>query len=69
MKIHGLPQPLTGDELITIYQEQNGRMAACSMPLTVFMGYLADNWFKHLPTIQPSSPGIPWNNAGVVSIS
>ncbi|MBU9317205.1 hypothetical protein [Burkholderia multivorans] len=69
MKIHGLPQPLTGDELITIAQEQNGRMASCSMPLAIFTEYLVDNWFKNLPTGEPSSPGLPWNNNGVVSIS
>ncbi|MBU9608632.1 hypothetical protein [Burkholderia multivorans] len=69
MKIHGLPQPLTGNELVTILQQQNGQMAECSMPLSVFMGYVIDNWFKNLPTSEPLSPGLPWNNTGVVSIS
>ncbi|MCA8335202.1 hypothetical protein [Burkholderia multivorans] len=69
MKIFGTPQPLTGSETVTILQEQNGRYAKCSMPISDLVALIAPAVFKSLPTDEPSSPGIPWNNAGVISIS
>jgi hypothetical protein len=69
MEIYGLPQPLTGAEMVTIVQDQNGRPAKCSLPLSDLVALIAPTVFKCLPTDEPSSPGIPWNNAGVISIS
>lgn len=72
-QIHGLPQPLTGNELVTIIQEQNGNQAACSMPLSMLASILSTSsptsWATGLPTTEPATPGIVWNNGGVVSIS
>jgi hypothetical protein len=68
-EIYGLPQDLTGSELVTIYQEQSGQLAKCSMPLSTFMALVVQNVFRNLPTTEPSTAGVPWNNAGVVSIS
>lgn len=72
MDIYGLPQPLTGNELVTIRQEQNGQWARCTMPLSELFKFLNSSstaWAGQLPTVAPSSPGIVWNNNGVVSIS
>jgi len=74
MEVYGLPQPLTGSELVTIRQEQNGHLALCSMPLSVFATYLSatsgsTTWATTLPTARPSTSGVVWNNGGVVSIS
>lgn len=73
MKICGLPQPLTGNELVTIAQEQNGKMAECSMPLSALAVLLSagspTSWGAALPTIEPTTHGVVWNNSGVVSIS
>lgn len=70
MQILGLPQPLTGKELVTICQEQNGNLAACSMPLSMLATILSStSWASNLPTTQPTTSGVVWNNSGVVSIS
>jgi hypothetical protein len=73
-EIYGLPQPLTGSELVTIEQEQNGQIAKCSMPLSMLITYINANnnstaWAANLPTTKPSSAGVVWNDDGVVSIS
>jgi hypothetical protein len=68
MKIRGLPQPLSGNELVMIQQEQNGLWAECSMPLSQLVCLLGTNWAS-LPTVKPSVAGVLWNNGGVVSIS
>lgn len=68
MKIHGLPQTLSGSEIVTIKQEQNGHWAECSMPLSMLSSILQPNWTS-LPTVKPSLPGVLWNDNGVVAIS
>ncbi|MBR8124740.1 hypothetical protein KDW39_16490 [Burkholderia multivorans] len=67
--LFGMPQPLTGDELVTIHQMQNGVMVRCSMRLSTLQGMMTPDWAKSLPTQEPTTAGIVWNNAGVVSIS
>lgn len=70
MKVRGLPQPLTGAELVTIGQMQNGQLAECTMPLSDLSSIIGFNaWIASLPTQKPSSPGLPWLNGGVVSVS
>ncbi|MBR8141228.1 hypothetical protein KDW55_02480 [Burkholderia sp. AU19243] len=70
MEIYGLPQPLTGDELVTITQKQGDLLATCSMPLSALASLFGPaSWAAHLSTDEPTAPGIPWNNNGVVSIS
>lgn len=74
MEIYGLPQPLTGSESVTIQQMQNGRLASCTMPLSVFASFLSATisstaWGSTLPTTRPSTAGVVWSNGGVVSIS
>jgi len=74
METYGLPQPLTGSESITIKQEQNGQLALCTMPLSVFASFLSANnsstaWASTLPTSRPSTAGVVWNDGGVVSVS
>ena len=70
MKIHGLPQPLSGSELVTIGQMQNGQLAECTMPLSQLASIISStSWAADLPTTKPSSAGVVWNDGGVVSIS
>lgn len=74
MEIYGLPQPLTGSELVTIQQTQSGRLASCTMPLSVFASFLSATisstaWAVGLPTTRPLTVGVVWNNGGTVSIS
>jgi len=69
MEIFGLPQALTGNELVTILQEQNGNCAKCSMPLSQLVAFIGGINSGSLPTTRPSTPGVLWNNSGVVSIS
>lgn len=71
MNIFGLPQALTGNELVTIQQIQDGRTALCTMPLSVFATFIGSStaWALSLETTPPSTPGVVWNNEGVVSIS
>ncbi|MEI1276589.1 hypothetical protein V8G45_27450 [Klebsiella pneumoniae] len=70
MKIYGLPQALTGNETVTIQQEQNGQVALCTMPLSQLNTILASTaWANDLPTNPPSAKGVVWNNDGVISIS
>jgi hypothetical protein len=69
MEIFGLPQPLTGQELVTVYQTQNGQIAGCSMPLSELQAWLSQAEFSNLPTTLPPTSGIVWNNAGMISIS
>jgi hypothetical protein len=70
MQIYGLPQPLTGAELLTIHQMQNGQLAKCTMPLSELATILSSTaWATALPTIAPTAAGVVWNNNGVVSIS
>jgi hypothetical protein len=69
MDFFGLPQPLTFNELVTIHQQQNGEWAKCTMPLSMFSSLVIENWLKNLPTQEPTTAGIAWNNTGVLSIS
>ncbi|MFM0399676.1 hypothetical protein PQR37_10355 [Paraburkholderia nemoris] len=70
IEVHGLPQPLTGAETITIQQEQNGQIALCTMPLSQLAAILSSTaWAANLPTIAPATAGVVWNNSGVISIS
>jgi hypothetical protein len=68
-EVFGLPQSLTGAETVTIRQMQGGREALCTMPLSqlppLFLASLAAN----LPTTLPATPGVVWNDNGVISIS
>jgi hypothetical protein len=69
-EIFGLPQPLNGNETVTIRQVQNGQIAQCTMPLSqlsVLFGTTA--WANSLPTTKPAVAGMLWNNSGVVCIS
>lgn len=68
MKIYGLPQALSGNELVTIAQEQNGNLVSCSMPLSQLSALLATNWAT-LPTVKPAVPGVLWNDGGSISLS
>jgi hypothetical protein len=69
-EIFGLPQPLTGAELVTIYQMQNGQLAKCTMPLSELASILSSTaWATGLPTSPPATAGVVWNDNGVVSIS
>lgn len=68
MKLYGLPQALTGNELVTVRQTQPNGLATCSLPLSELIA-LAVASLGSLPTTLPATHGIPWNNAGVVSIS
>jgi hypothetical protein len=67
--ICGLPQPLTGAELVTIHQEQNGNLAKCSMPLSEFQSFVISNWLASLSTTKPNVAGVAWNDSGVIAIS
>ncbi|WP_175785381.1 hypothetical protein [Burkholderia ambifaria] len=69
MEFCGLPQPLTGSEVVAIRQQQNGEWAECTMPLSMLASFVIDNWIKNLPTGEPTTAGIAWNNTGVISIS
>lgn len=69
-KIYGIPQPLTGNEIVTIHQMQNGQFAMCSLPLSQLSSILNSTaWASTLPTTIPTTAGVVWNNNGVVSIS
>ncbi|WP_146121442.1 hypothetical protein [Burkholderia multivorans] len=69
--LFGLPQSLTGNEFVTIHQEQNGNLVKCTMPLSMLTSFLATStaWASKLPVTQPTISGAVWNNNGVVSIS
>lgn len=74
MEIHGLPQPLTGSETVTIHQMQNGQLANCTMPLSVLVSFISATtsstaWAATLSTTRPLTAGVVWSNGGVVSIS
>jgi len=70
MELHGLPQPITGAELVTIYQLQNGQWAACTMPLCDLASLLGStSWAANLPTVAPATAGVLWNDSGVISLS
>lgn len=69
-KTYGLPQELSGQETVTIQQVQNGQIALCTMPLADLAKIISLNSLVvGLPTSEPATPGIVWNNAGVLSIS
>ena len=65
--IYGLPQPLTGNEIVTIEQMQNGQLVLCSMPLSELIPLV--NPIANAPTTLPATPGIYWNNGGVICLS
>lgn len=69
-EIYGLPQALTGNEMVTIWQEQNGQLAKCTMQLSSLSSILlSSSLASSLPTQRPNSSGVFWNDGGVVSIS
>lgn len=68
MDFLGLPQPLSGNERVTIAQEQDGNWAECSMPISWLSALLATNWAT-LPTVKPAVPGVLWNDGGSISLS
>lgn len=68
--IYGSPQALTGDEIVTIHQMQNGQLAKCTMLLSQLSSIInITSWAVGLPTVLPSAHGVLWNNNGVVSLS
>lgn len=68
MEFFGLPQAITGKELVTIHQLQDGNWAKCTVSLSqLFIFFNA--WMTSLPSDAPIAPGVLWNNNGVVSIS
>lgn len=71
--IYGLPQPLTGNETVTIQQMQNGQYALCTMPISNLISLLIASgftaWANSLATTAPATSGMPWNNNGVISLS
>ena len=70
IEVHGLPQPLTGAETITIRQMQNGQMALCTMPLSELLQIITLNALANgLPIAEPATAGVVWNNSGVISVS
>jgi hypothetical protein len=72
IELYGLPQPITGAELVTIYQMQGGNLVSCTMPLYELAAVLNTNstsWANTLPTTRPATAGVLWNNGGAVSIS
>lgn len=72
-EIYGLPQPLNGSELVTIYQMQNGQLALCTMPLSDLVALIGSAsstaWAVNLPTTLPAVHGVVWNDNGVISLS
>jgi hypothetical protein len=70
MTIYGSLQPITGAELATVYQMQNGQMVTCSMPLSDLIQVITLTALAAgLPTTEPTTAGIVWNNGGVLSIT
>lgn len=70
IQIYGLPQPLNGTETVTIQQEQNGKLALCTMPLSELSQIISSTqWATNLQTTRPATAGVVWNNAGSISIS
>lgn len=77
MEIHGALQPLTGTELVTVYQEQAGQWVTCTMPLSVFASFVGSGsssgsstaWASALSTTRPSTSGVIWSDGGVISLS
>lgn len=68
-----LPEPLTGNELVTVLQAHNGEWSACGMCLSDLLSCVAATspalLIASMPTSLPSQPGVLWNNAGVISVS
>lgn len=69
MEIHALPQPLSGSELIDLWQQQNGVWVKCSIPLTQLLTAALSDLAAILPATKPSTAGVPWNDGGAISIS
>lgn len=69
MEIHALPQPLSGNELVDLWQQQNGVWVRCSIPLTQLLTAALSDLASVLSKVEPTSPGVVWNNAGVISIT
>lgn len=73
---YGAPQPMTGTEIVTIHQVQNGNLVKCSLTMnelltwvqaaqqTTFETQMAA-WLKSLPTAPPTSGA--WLDNGVLS--
>lgn len=71
-EIYGAPQPLSGNETVTILQQQNGQLAECTAPISEIAAISSFNfaaYMQGLPTTLPSKAGTPWNNGGILSIS
>ena len=73
MEIYGLPQPLTGNELVTIPQTENGRTTIYTVPLSDLLNQINAAapawWVATLPTALPPKAGVLWNNTGSLAIS
>jgi hypothetical protein len=71
--IYGVPQPLTGNETVTIQQIQNGQIVECTMPFSTLISFISGGLVSSLTSslskTEPSVAGVMWNNNGVVSIS
>ncbi|HQT62196.1 hypothetical protein [Acidiphilium sp.] len=71
-EIYGAPQPLSGNETVTILQQQNGQLAECTAPISdiaALSSFDFATYMQSLPTTLPSKAGAPWNNGGILSIS
>lgn len=68
IEVYGLPQPLTGNEIVTLYQMQNGQLAKCMMPLSDLVALVISN-LASITTAEPTAKGVVWNNAGSISVS
>lgn len=70
---NGFPQRLSGDEFCSIKYQQDGSEVWRGMRLSELLAHVAagapELWIASLPTTLPAKPGIPWNNAGLISIS
>lgn len=69
LEICGLPQQLTGDELVTVWQKQGDNFAQCTMPLAMLFPLALSAVAASLPTQKPATAGQLWNDCGVVAIS
>jgi hypothetical protein len=74
-EIYGAPQlPLTGNESVTIYQEQNSQLAKCTMSLSALLSLVGSGtptvaWASSLPTAPTAGAKTFWIDNGVLSFS
>jgi hypothetical protein len=73
MQLNGLPKSLTGAEPVTIQHTENGQMTAYTVSLSDLLNQINAAapawWVASLSTSLPSTVGVLWNNAGMLSTS